>query len=223
MAMYCAAGRFVADAVGYCSGLVKALLLAGSSGRSRRGFGVFVVVVALDVFLRRAADSAPGMVRQLGGLAAMGVAGWVAFDAPVPGLAAKQTSNETPLDERSTRRPPRSARRRCILGAGGHREAGRINLISDVAVNGLPFVLLVTAALLVPILLLRRPTGVRARAAPVAIVVSATLLLLSGRRVHLGLHRVASPWRATSSTTPSAGRPARSFRPPCSVLSARLP
>src|SRR5881409_1627646 len=60
-------------------------------------------------------------------------------------------------------------------GHGTEKQAG-INLISDVAVNGLPFVLLVTAALLLPLLLLRRPPGVRGRAAPVALVVFATLL-----------------------------------------------
>jgi hypothetical protein len=179
MAMYCAAGWFVADAVGYRSWLVKLLLLAGLVGTlSTAGFGVFVVVVALDLFLRpRGGIRLSGMVRQLGGLIAMGLAGWVAFYAPVLGLAAKQTSNEASLDERSdaTAAGLRAITSRPWGGHGTEKQAG-INLISDVAVNGLPFVLLVTAALLVPLLLLRRPPGVRGRAAPVALLVFATLL-----------------------------------------------
>ena len=179
MAMYCAAGWFVAEAVGYRSWLVRLLLLAGLVGTlSTAGFGVFVVVVALDLFLRpRGGIRLSGMVRQLGGLIAMGLAGWVAFYAPVLGLAAKQTTNEASLDERSdaTAAGLRAITSRPWGGHGTEKQAG-INLISDVAVNGLPFVLLVTAALLVPLLLLRRPPGVRGRAAPVALVVFATLL-----------------------------------------------
>lgn len=180
MAMYCAAGWFLADAVGYRSWVVKALLLAGLVGTlSTAGFGVFVVVVALDAFLRpRGGVHLVGFVRQLAGLAAMALAGWVAFYAPVLGLAAKQTSNETSLDERqdATAAGLRALSEHPWGGQGTEKQAG-INLVSDVAVNGLPFVLLVTAALLVPLLLVRRPPGVRGRAAPVALVVFATLLL----------------------------------------------
>jgi hypothetical protein len=179
MAMYCAAGWFVADAVGYRSWIVKVLLLAGLVGTlSTAGFGVFVVVLALDVFLRpRGGIRLSGMVRQLGGLIAIGIAGWVAFYAPVLGVAAKQTSNETSLDERSdaTAAGVRALTSSPWGGHGTEKQAG-INLISDIAVNGLPFVLLVSAALLVPLLLLRRPVGTRGRAAPVALVVFATLL-----------------------------------------------
>jgi hypothetical protein len=179
MAMYCAAGWFVSDAVGYRSWVVKALLLAGLAGTlSTAGFGVFVVVLALDVFLRpRGGIRLSGMLRQLGGLVAMGVAGWVALYAPVLGLQAKQTSNETSLDERSdaTAAGVRALTSSPWGGHGTEKQAG-INLISDVAVNGLPFVVLVIAALGVPLLLLRRAPGVRGRAAPVALVVLATLL-----------------------------------------------
>ena len=124
------------------------------------------MVLALDLFLRpRGGIGLAGFARQLGGLVAMGLAGWVAFYAPVLGLAAKQTSNETSLDERSdaTAAGLRAITERPWGGHGTEKQAG-INLISDVAVNGLPFVLLVTAALLVPLLLLRRPPGVGARA-----------------------------------------------------------
>jgi hypothetical protein len=179
MAMYCAAGWFLADAVGYRSWIVKALLLAGLVGTlSTAGFGVFVVVLALDLFLRpRGGIRLAGMLRQFGGLVAMGLAAWVAFYAPVLGLQAKQTSNETSLDERSdaTAAGVRALTQSPWGGHGTEKQAG-INLVSDIAVNGLPFVLLVSAALLVPLLLLRRPPGTRARAAPVALVVFATLL-----------------------------------------------
>jgi hypothetical protein len=95
----------------------------------------------------------------------------------VLGLQAKQTSNETSLDERSdaTAAGLRALTRQPWGGQGTEKQAG-INLISDVAVNGLPFVALVIAALLVPLLLLRRPPGTRARAAPVVLVVLGTLL-----------------------------------------------
>ena len=77
---------------------------------------------------------------------AIGGAAWVALYAPVLGLAAKQTSNETSLDERAdaTAAGLRALTTTPLGGQGTEKQAG-INLISDVAVNGLPFVLLVGA------------------------------------------------------------------------------
>ncbi|WP_018333401.1 hypothetical protein [Actinomycetospora chiangmaiensis] len=180
MAMYCAAGWFLAQAVGYRSWVVKGLILAGLVGTlSTAGFGVFVVVLAVETFLLpRGGVRLGGFLRQIGGLGAIGGAAWVALYAPVLGLQAKQTSNQTSLDERSdaTAAGVRAITTKPFGGQGTEKQAG-INLISDIAVNGLPFVLLITAALLVPLLLVRTSPGVRGRAAPVAFVVFATLLL----------------------------------------------
>ncbi|WP_286056169.1 hypothetical protein [Actinomycetospora termitidis] len=181
MAMFCAVGWFLSDAVGYRSRLVKVLLLCGLVGTlSTAGFGVFVVVLAIDVFLRpRGGIGLGGFLRQIAGLGAGLGAAWVALYAPVFGLQAKQTSNEASLDERSdaTEEGLRAITQKPFGGQGNEKQAG-INLISDIAVNGLPFVLLVTAALLVPLLFLRRDpaSSTRGRAAPVVFVVFATLL-----------------------------------------------
>ena len=179
MAMYCAAGWFLAEAVGYRSWLVRGLILAGLVGTlSTAGFGVFVVVLAVQAFLLpRGGIGLGGFLRQIGGLGSIGGAAWLALYAPVLGLAAKQTSNEASVDERSdaTAAGVRAITTKPWGGQGTEKQAG-VNLISDIAVNGLPFVLLITAALLVPLLLVRPAPGLRGRAAPVALVVFATLL-----------------------------------------------
>ena len=106
-------------------------------------------------------------------------AGWLAVDAPVLGLNAKQSSNEASLAERqdATDAGVRALTESPLGGLGTEKQAG-INLISDVAVNGLPFVVLVTLAILVPPLIApahgSQPAG---RAVPVALVVFLTLLL----------------------------------------------
>ena len=178
MAMFCGAGWFLADAVGYRSVAIKALLVAGLVGTlSTAGFGVFVVVLAVDVFLRpRGPIGLRGMVRQLAGLAAIGGAMWLAVAAPVLGLSAKQSSNEASVQERSD---ATAAGLRALLsghpwgGLGTETQAG-VNLVSDIAVSGIVFVVLVAATLLVPPLLAGR-TGPH-RGAAVALVVFLTLL-----------------------------------------------
>lgn len=181
MAMFCAASWFLADAVGYGARRVKLLLLAGLVGTlSTAGFGVFVVVLALDVFLRpRGGIGLGGFLRQIGGLAAMGGAAWLALYAPVLGLNAKQSSNEASLAERqdATDAGIRALTESPLGGLGSEKQAG-INLVSDIAVNGLPFVLLVSVAVLVPAFVAPGrgavPVG---RAIPVALIVFLTLLL----------------------------------------------
>jgi hypothetical protein len=157
------------------------LLLAGLVGTlSTAGFGVFVVVLALDLVLRpRGGIALTGFLRQVGGLAAIAGAGWLAVDAPVLGLNAKQTTNETSLAERQDAASAglRALTESPLGGLGTEKQAG-INLVSDIAVNGLPFVVLVTLTLLVPPFLApgrgATPVG---RALPVALVVFLTLLL----------------------------------------------
>jgi hypothetical protein len=181
MAMFCAASWFLSNAVGYGARRVKLLLLAGLAGTlSTAGFGVFVVVLALDVFLRpRGGIALSGFLRQIGGLAAMAAAAWLALYAPVLGLNAKESSNEASLAERqdATDAGLRALTESPLGGLGTEKQAG-INLVSDIAVNGLPFVLLASLAILVPAFVApgrgAAPVG---RAIPVALVVFATLLL----------------------------------------------
>jgi hypothetical protein len=181
MAMFIAATWFLTDAVGYRARWIKVLLVAGLVGTlSTAGFGVFVVVLALDVFLRpRGGIALRGFLRQLGGLVAIAGAGWLAVDAPVLGLNAKQTTNETSLAERqdATDAGIRALTESPLGGLGSEKQAG-INLVSDIAVNGLPFVVLVSVAILVPAFLSpgrgADPVG---RAVPVALTVFLTLLL----------------------------------------------
>ncbi|WP_433783416.1 hypothetical protein ACQPX6_25500 [Actinomycetospora sp. CA-101289] len=181
MAMFCAASWFLADAAGYRARWVKVLLLAGLVGTlSTAGFGVFVVVLALDLFLRpRGGIALTGFVRQVGGLVAIAAAGWLAVAAPVLGLNAKQTTNETSLAERQDAAAAgiRALTESPLGGLGSEKQAG-INLVSDIAVNGLPFVLLVSLTILVPPLLAPgRGAAPLGRAVPVALVVFLTLLL----------------------------------------------
>lgn len=175
MAMYCAAAFFMADMLKMRSKWIKPLLLLGLLGCvSTAGFGVFVVTWAYHRFLRdRGGISMKNYLRQVGGVAMMGVAVWVAVAAPVFGLAAKSTQNAASLDERSAA---------TMAGVtylfsdpwGGHYNIvqGGINLVSDVAVSGLPFVVLVIVGLLLTI----TSSGNKQFSNAVGIVVLLTLL-----------------------------------------------
>lgn len=240
MAMYCAAAFFMAGAVGYRSRVLKALLLAGLVGTlSTAGFGVFVVVWTVDAFLRGRGRIAPiGMLRQIVGLGVMAGAAWLALDAPVLGVSAKEDANGTSLTERqdATDAGLRALTGHPWGGTGSEKEAG-INLISDVAVNGLPFVVLVTAALLLPTLWTRG----RGAGGAVALVVFLTMLLsqpaaasswafllvalaysvdgltdaeraVAGGPLLTGLHRwLAGRRRAPSTATPDPARSPRTY------------
>jgi hypothetical protein len=154
MAMYCAAAYFMTDMVGYRRRSLKLLIVAGLIGCiSTAGFGVFVVAWAYHHFLRDRGTgiSVAGFARQVSGIAAVALAAWLAVAAPVLGLSAKSTQNVTSLDERQL---ATEAGLRALftspLGGPATEVQGGINLIADIAVSGLPFVLLVCAALLVP-------------------------------------------------------------------------
>jgi hypothetical protein len=155
MAMYCAAAYFMTDMVGYRSKRLKLLIVAGLIGCiSTAGFGVFVVAWAYHHFLRDRGTgiSAAGFARQVFGIAAVALAAWLAVAAPVLGLAAKTTLNATSLDERQL--ATEAGLRALVtnpLGGTATEVQGGINLIADIAVSGLPFVLLVCAALLIPV------------------------------------------------------------------------
>ena len=161
MAMYCAAAYFMTDMVGLRSRWLKAALLAGLVGCiSTAGFGVFVVAWAYHLFLRDRGTgiTVGGFARQILGLAATAGAVWLAVTAPVLGLSAKTTLNATSLDERQL---ATEAGLRALfaspLGGSPTEVQGGINLISDIAVSGLPFVLLICAGLLLPMAFNRGP------------------------------------------------------------------
>lgn len=175
MAMFCAAAFFLADMLKMRSRWIKPLLLLGLLGCvSTAGFGVFVVTWAYHRFLRdRGGISMTNYLRQVGGIAMMGVAAWVAVAAPVFGLAAKSTQNAASLDERSA---ATDAGVELLFSDpwGGHYEIvqGGINLVSDVAVSGLPFVILVILGLLLTV----TSSGKTQNSNAVALVVLLTLL-----------------------------------------------
>jgi hypothetical protein len=163
MAMYCAAAYFLSDRVGLRRRRLKLLIVVGLVGCiSTAGFGVFVVAWAYHVFLRDRGTgiSIAGFLRHVSGVVATVLAAWVAITAPVLGLAAKSTQNATSLDERQL---ATEAGLRALstspLGGTPTEVQGGINLISDIAVSGLPFVLLVCAAILLPILSRRETPG----------------------------------------------------------------
>jgi hypothetical protein len=155
MAMYCAAAYFMTDMVGYRSRWLKLLIVAGLIGCiSTAGFGVFVVAWAYHHFLRDRGTgiSLANFGRQVSGIGAVALAAWLAVAAPVLGLAAKTTQNVTSLDERQL--ATEAGLRALVtspLGGTATEVQGGINLIADIAVSGLPFVLLVSAALLLPL------------------------------------------------------------------------
>ncbi len=154
MAMYCAVAYFMTDMVGMHSKRLKVLIVVGLVGCiSTAGFGVFVVAWAYHVFLRDRGTgiSVAGFLRQIGGIIATLLAAWLAVDAPVLGLAAKTTQNVTSLDERqlATEAGIRALFESPLGGPPTEAQSG-INLISDISVSGLPFVLLICGALLLP-------------------------------------------------------------------------
>jgi hypothetical protein len=177
MAMYCAAAYFLTDVVGFRSRWLKLLIVAGLIGCiSTAGFGVFVVAWAYQSFLR---DRGTGVTvgnfaRQVSGIAAVALAAWLAVAAPVLGLAAKTTQNATSLDERQL---ATEAGLRALstnpLGGTATEVQGGINLVSDIAVSGLPFVLLVCGALLLPLV---RRRGWQGHANVVMLIVFMTML-----------------------------------------------
>jgi hypothetical protein len=177
MAMYCAVAYFMADLIPRHRRLVKLLLIVGLLGCiSTAGFGVFVVVWAYRTCLsdRGTGISMAQYLRQLFGIGAMAAAIWVATEAPVLGLSAKASQNETSLDERlfATQAGLRALSEQPLGGLPTEAQAG-INLIADIAVGGLPFVLFVCGGLLLPLLWRGRASTGNA----VVLVVFLTLLL----------------------------------------------
>lgn len=184
MAMFCGITWFLAGATGIRRGW-RWLLLFGLLGTvSTAGFGTFVVALAYDRFLRGRGDgiTMAGYLRHIGGLVMVPLALWLATAAPVLGFSAKSSQNAVSLDERSmmTENGLRALRENPV---GSPAAIGGVNLVSDIAVSGLPFVLLVCLGLL---LSTARISGGGPAAGPVVVTTLATMLLSQPAR--------DSPW-----------------------------
>lgn len=121
---------------------------------STAGFGIFIVVVAYEVFFRGRPEESLGQrsARLVAGTAMVAGAIWIALYAPVVGLLAKSDVNVLSLEERSA-----------VFGRGltalGEFSLGSptgvandgIGLIAASAPNGWPYFLLVTLAFVVPL------------------------------------------------------------------------
>jgi hypothetical protein len=154
MGMYLAFAFFLLPRVGWRKARWRLLCTLGILGTfSTAGFGVFVVVLAFEGFLRtrRASSLLADYMRRLLGLSLLTGAAWLAVNAPVLGLAAKGQINEISLSERSAATAAGwDALWRAPLGGEATVRLSEINLIAAIASAGLPFVICVVAALLLP-------------------------------------------------------------------------
>ncbi|MCO7203591.1 hypothetical protein NH287_08810 [Microbacterium sp. CnD16-F] len=122
---------------------------------STAGFGIFIVVIAYEIFFRARSVESLGRrsARALAGAATVAGAVWIALYAPVVGLLAKSDVNVLSLEERS------SVLNRGIvaltdfsLGESTGVANDGIGLIAASAPNGWPYFLLVSLAFLVPLI-----------------------------------------------------------------------
>jgi hypothetical protein len=152
MAMYAAFTFFLLPRIGWGRWRIVALFGLLATG-STAGFGVFAIVLAFEVFLRRRESLAPftDYVRRLVGLAVMAGSVWVALYAPVFGLEAKGARDQYSVDARQAATSAGwEALKSSPLGGNSTQVVGGVNLIAAIAAAGLPFVLCVLAALLLP-------------------------------------------------------------------------
>jgi hypothetical protein len=154
MAMYLAFAFFLLPRVGWHKARWRLLCVLGIAGTvSTAGFGVFVIVLAFEWFLRTRPVSNPltDYLRRLSGMWLLAGAAWLAVNAPVVGLAAKRQINEISLSERSAATAAGwHALWNTPLGGEAANRIGGVNLIASIAASGLPFVICVVAALLSP-------------------------------------------------------------------------
>jgi hypothetical protein len=132
----------------------RAVLLAGLLGTfSTAAFGAFAVALGVAWIARSALQKNPALhyFGLLFKLAFLGAALWVAIYAPVVGFADKASYNAVSLDQRTqATNAGIAALTEHPLGGvfGGQQEA--INLVAAIAPFGIPFALIVVAALLLP-------------------------------------------------------------------------
>jgi hypothetical protein len=154
MAMYLAFAFFLLPRVGWLKARWRLLCVLGIAGTvSTAGFGVFVIVLAFEWFLRTrpVSNLLTDYLRRLSGMWLLAGAAWLAVNAPVVGLAAKRQINEVSLSERSAATAAGwHALWNTPLGGEAANRVGGVNLIASIAASGLPFVICVVAALLSP-------------------------------------------------------------------------
>ncbi len=172
MAMYIGFAVFLAARLGWTHLRLRLVLVAGLLGTlSTAGFGVLLVVLAYDVFLRARGERSQLHNRcvQALGVLALGASVWLAVFAPVFGLSAKADMNTMSLTERSTVTSA-GLRELASLSLVGGNSAGAnaaISLVAAIAPLGLLFSLLVTAVLWMP---MRTHTQRDLAVAPVAVL-----------------------------------------------------
>jgi hypothetical protein len=170
MAMYAAFTFFLLPRLGW--GKWRAVALFGLlATASTAGFGVFAVVLTFELFLRRREVSSllADYVRRLVGLAFLAGAVWLAVYAPVFGLEAKGARDQYSVNDRlAATSAGWTALQSSPLGGNATQVVGGVNLIAAIASVGLPFVLCVLAALLLPRLSHRAP---HLTSAPIAVLV----------------------------------------------------
>ncbi|MHA7282225.1 hypothetical protein [Arthrobacter sp. TMS2-4] len=154
MALYCGLALLLWPRVGKPRRLGQLILVAGLLGTlSTAGFGAFAVVLLIAWIMRkpRGGDLFTHYIGFLFKAALLAGAAWVAIYAPILGLEAKGSLNSVSLSERAI---ATSAGVRALTEApfGGAPTGVQdsINLIAVIAPLGLPFSLLVVAALVLP-------------------------------------------------------------------------
>ena len=149
MGMYAAFAYFLAGKIGFDNRVVRALLLVGLiASFSSAALWVFVVFLAYDQFLR---GDRSGLVR-LVGMAAMVGGLWVAWNAPVIGVAEKFARDPYSVEARlaATEAGVRALLTSPFSGGRGTDVVGSVNLIASVASVGLAYSVLIICALLAP-------------------------------------------------------------------------
>lgn len=154
MALYCGLALLLWPRVGKPRLLGQFVLVVGLLGTvSTAGFGGFVVVVIVAWIMRRPSrgDAFTNYIALVGKLSCLAGAIWIAFFAPVLGLGAKDEMNAVSLNDRTTAtQAGLDALVTSPLGGVGTGLQESINLIASIAPFGVPFGLLVIAALFLP-------------------------------------------------------------------------
>lgn len=154
-AMMIAIVWFIWPAVGRPRFVGCVVLIIGLIGTvSTAGFGVFILLLSYDLFVRpRSVRVGPQTIARVTvGLVGMAGAAYIAFFAPVLGLAEKSQYNEVSFSDRAVQT---SAGVQALFTAplGGVHIGGNegINLIAAIAPFGLPYAALILIAVVGPL------------------------------------------------------------------------
>lgn len=159
--------------------LWRGLLVLGLLGTfSVAAAGVFLLVwVATRCFFPSSPAKSPlvGYTRFLAGITGAAVVGWIALYGPLIGLEAKQQRDPYSVAERTaaTEAGMQALVESPLFGGGAVDHIGGLNLIASVAQLGLPFVIAISLAVLMPL----RTHPARRRLAGSLLVLFLTLLV----------------------------------------------